>query len=106
MPLIGDGLAGSSPLTRGKLDADDERVSVGGLIPAHAGKTNRAEAERVTHRAHPRSRGENDRVRARKFDPVGSSPLTRGKLFDNVGKDVPFGLIPAHAGKTLQRPKG
>ena len=31
--------AGSSPLTRGKLAVEGEAVGVGGLIPAHAGKT-------------------------------------------------------------------
>ena len=32
-------LLGSSPLTRGKLAVEGEAVGVGGLIPAHAGKT-------------------------------------------------------------------
>ena len=31
----------------------------------------------------------------------GSSPLTRGKRVIVVGLDVGFGLIPAHAGKTV-----
>ena len=32
-------LAGSSPLTRGKLTATNAPINIGGLIPAHAGKT-------------------------------------------------------------------
>ena len=35
-------MPGSSPLTRGKLCRTLERVSDGGLIPAHAGKTTEA----------------------------------------------------------------
>ena len=53
-------LSGSSPLTRGKqvgklFDARPRR-----LIPAHAGKTEAVECPARRHRAHPRSRGEND----------------------------------------------
>ena len=50
--------------------------------------------------AHPRSRGENRLsvlIRARS---LGSSPLTRGKLFISRFRLVVCGLIPAHAGKT------
>ena len=52
---------GSSPLTRGKRFG---RVCGGlilGLIPAHAGKTPRANSARTSRAAHPRSRGENTR---------------------------------------------
>ena len=54
-------------------------------------------------RAHPRSRGEN--IASRKF-PVyapGSSPLTRGKLHVVVDPERGHGLIPAHAGKTVDK---
>ena len=36
---------------------------------------------------------------------MGSSPLTRGKLGDITQVDWSEGLIPAHAGKTLARPR-
>ena len=51
-------------------------------------------------RAHPRSRGENQRSGDSDRAEGGSSPLTRGKLrvFPPVGRVC--GLIPAHAGKT------
>ena len=93
---------GSSPLTRGKLQPSALLGCCQRLIPAHAGKTCVCVSGGGAWRAHPRSRGENrvDRLTDRGVD--GSSPLTRGKLFDNVGKDLPFGLIPAHAGKTSQ----
>ena len=70
---------GSSPLTRGKLPTEPGPLYQVGLIPAHAGKTTAHISARPACRAHPRSRGENDR------EPVllqwvgGSSPLTRGK---------------------------
>ena len=39
--VVGDLQEGSSPLTRGKLAAAARQPIVGGLIPAHAGKTSR-----------------------------------------------------------------
>ncbi len=50
--------------------------------------------------AHPRSRGENDTPFARAVTQAGSSPLTRGKLTMRSATGCPYGLIPAHAGKT------
>ena len=51
---------GSSPLTRGKLEyQDDLKVSLG-LIPAHAGKTVSSGPLEPRPGAHPRSRGENN----------------------------------------------
>ena len=72
--------SGSSPLTRGKLDAAPDAGDDLRLIPAHAGKTTR-----------PAS-----------IDgwSMGSSPLTRGKLEREPGPPEGRGLIPAHAGKT------
>ena len=71
---------GSSPLTRGKLSALTDRRRPRRLIPAHAGKTRRRPARTSGCRAHPRSRGENSRVRHDETEEDGSSPLTRGKL--------------------------
>ena len=51
--------------------------------------------------AHPRSRGENGCLHRLGNSPTGSSPLTRGKLFIFRLSFCCFGLIPAHAGKTL-----
>ena len=95
-------LGGSSPLTRGK----HGRVSCGGcregLIPAHAGKTCNPPRRTAGGWAHPRSRGENWRMAALTAWLWGSSPLTRGKLLATLGDENDLGLIPAHAGKTLQ----
>ena len=93
--------SGSSPLTRGKPVFMTETPSLGGLIPAHAGKTSSGSRRVSGGRAHPRSRGENHRAASGRAVRGGSSPLTRGKP---VGHMVftPFRrLIPAHAGKTF-----
>ena len=100
-PMVGvkDG-PGSSPLTRGKrLDARPHGLNTG-LIPAHAGKTDRARRWVAAHRAHPRSRGENAVPEPVLKPGRGSSPLTRGKQLFGAGDAGALGLIPAHAGKT------
>ena len=94
--------AGSSPLTRGKLDPQSDQRNAHGLIPAHAGKTFRLLFRRVRGRAHPRSRGENHGVESHTIAHGGSSPLTRGKRARAGANSRAHGLIPAHAGKTIQ----
>ena len=98
-----DAPAGSSPLTRGKLEPVDQGADGGRLIPAHAGKTASGAAWSLSSRAHPRSRGENPPGFSGWGALPGSSPLTRGKRWggDDVGDQ--WRLIPAHAGKTARR---
>ena len=93
---------GSSPLTRGKPWTAHRPHRPAGLIPAHAGKTTSSSASPTTRRAHPRSRGENTYAGEDRNLALGSSPLTRGK--QPLAKTGAFdkGLIPAHAGKTVQ----
>ena len=93
-------IGGSSPLTRGKRIHRSRQRHLPGLIPAHAGKTEAVTAVSVFEWAHPRSRGENFRLRMRAPVQGGSSPLTRGKRRVRAGFSVVVGLIPAHAGKT------
>ena len=50
--------------------------------------------------AHPRSRGENFVDNLKVLRGAGSSPLTRGKLVEDVFLKLFQRLIPAHAGKT------
>ena len=96
-------VAGSSPLTRGKLrDAPFRRVFTG-LIPAHAGKTDSLDGDERRPWAHPRSRGENVSAISGLVTGTGSSPLTRGKQAHIHVQCPREGLIPAHAGKTLPR---
>ena len=92
---------GSSPLTRGKPGRGGADDASHRLIPAHAGKTPVHSRWCAVGEAHPRSRGENDGSVSMSVEPVGSSPLTRGKLEDDTELDGPRRLIPAHAGKTL-----
>ena len=91
---------GSSPLTRGKPRTGATLDGIGGLIPAHAGKTRRGRGTACWRRAHPRSRGENSSDATPAKDSVGSSPLTRGKRGAEARPPGGHRLIPAHAGKT------
>ena len=92
----------SSPLTRGKRIRLASTRSHFRLIPAHAGKTLEKTLAREPSGAHPRSRGENLGVQAHGGPHSGSSPLTRGKRVPRYRRDRDGGLIPAHAGKTVQ----
>ena len=91
---------GSSPLTRGKPRGSSRRRGGLRLIPAHAGKTQSADAQVSNDQAHPRSRGENPGRSCGRPLVEGSSPLTRGKQLLLGLQSDPFRLIPAHAGKT------
>ena len=93
---------GSSPLTRGKQGEDLDHAASSGLIPAHAGKTRSTASSTRSPPAHPRSRGENRCACLGVRVVPGSSPLTRGKR-ELFGADAERrGLIPAHAGKTVE----
>ena len=92
---------GSSPLTRGKRAGRAAGSTASGLIPAHAGKTRWTVRRGGCRRAHPRSRGENTRLRRTPLGRSGSSPLTRGKRSHSMLRGADERLIPAHAGKTV-----
>ena len=96
----GPSVRGSSPLTRGKPRYRRDFAARPGLIPAHAGKTPSSASSLSLSRAHPRSRGENQRDRGVLRQQPGSSPLTRGKRPVGASAVPLAGLIPAHAGKT------
>ena len=91
---------GSSPLTRGKHLPAYWVPAHAGLIPAHAGKTPQTVSACRRSRAHPRSRGENVEGCFSCHGLIGSSPLTRGKLPEELSIVWRPRLIPAHAGKT------
>ena len=93
-------MTGSSPLTRGKRRQRQVVFYRRGLIPAHAGKTPPPVGRSLPRRAHPRSRGENHRMKSVAASLMGSSPLTRGKHRLPGRCHRRHGLIPAHAGKT------
>ena len=93
---------GSSPLTRGKHLPAYWVPAHAGLIPAHAGKTPQTVSACRRSRAHPRSRGENVEGCFSCHGLIGSSPLTRGKLPEELSIVWRPRLIPAHAGKTTR----
>ena len=95
--------AGSSPLTRGKHSSCALLRHDAGLIPAHAGKTWGRTWRKPGSRANPRSRGENGRRTPAGRCSAGSSPLTRGKPTSGSSAGERERLIPAHAGKTVDR---
>ena len=97
--------AGSSPLTRGKQNTMTTYRRKGRLIPAHAGKTNKYGARLSRTTAHPRSRGENPGSGMPSWFRSGSSPLTRGKRRQLNPMRAASRLIPAHAGKTAEKPQ-
>ena len=94
---------GSSPRVRGKQSRQGTQPGRCGLIPACAGKTLWPLTRVVWARAHPRVCGENDTITARKMHQDGSSPRVRGKQHPNPTRQQRRRLIPACAGKTLQR---
>ena len=96
-------ILGSSPRMRGKLSAAAKPPSPPGLIPAHAGKTAAAWFRNSGQPAHPRACGENLRASLRTTQDLGSSPRMRGKPPLTRERPREAGLIPAHAGKTIDR---
>ena len=90
---------GSSPLTRGKLQRRQGDRNTVRLIPAHAGKTRRPPNRGCSHRAHPRSRGENTDGPYGVVPRFGSSPLTRGKRLDEPGPAPPQMAHPRSRGE-------
>ena len=98
--MVGDPMQGSSPRVRGKRVRGRRGRSVGGLIPARAGKTDVHCPVLSMCWAHPRACGENiEKVTLDESDK-GSSPRVRGKPPPTPGLWPGRGLIPACAGKT------
>ena len=97
---------GSSPLTRGAHAWGDTINREARLIPAHAGSTTQSAGKHVLDTAHPRSRGEHDRVGALESGGSGSSPLTRGAPLRCPVLPATGRLIPAHAGSTCMGWRG
>ena len=87
---------------RGKLETIPSTVVPRRLIPAHAGKTRVISRSGSADPAHPRACGENRTRRTQRPAHSGSSPRMRGKPSGTARAVRVVGLIPAHAGKTLQ----
>ena len=96
---------GSSPHARGKQSIKTPGACMARLIPACAGKTPWGRVGHAIRWAHPRMRGENATVEARRVFDGGSSPHARGKQHALPVHFNDVGLIPACAGKTPARPR-
>ena len=93
---------GSSPLMRGKAVFCNPPYGRERIIPAHAGKSIAVVDARCLAEDHPRSCGEK-RSRQHYFHALrGSSPLMRGKVLQIKRYPRFYGIIPAHAGKSLE----
>ncbi len=75
------------------------------LTPAHAGKTHPGIRRSQCPQAHPRTRGENYTNYPYQVAKIGSPPHTRGKLCFQNCVTILLRLTPAHAGKTLKKPR-
>ena len=93
-------ILGSSPRVRGKLIDPVPASRTLRLIPACAGKTERAFTASTSHEAHPRVCGENREIEFGGWYEQGSSPRVRGKLPMDWRTRSNRRLIPACAGKT------
>ena len=93
---------GSSPLARGAQHGRSRGTIRRGLIPACAGSTALSLRTIKSDGAHPRSRGEHDKVQNRAAERAGSSPLARGTPRSGGAVAAAVGLIPARAGNTTQ----
>ena len=100
---LADGIAGSSPPTRGARGASPKSAVRSRLIPAYAGSTCLVLLRVRCNRAHPRLRGEHSRWGTFHAGLDGSSPPTRGAQSGQAATDRLNGLIPAYAGSTSPR---
>ena len=91
---------GSSPLARGLLVEDTERVEKQGIIPARAGFTFFSAVAFCAVEDHPRSRGVYGDGENNYWSEHGSSPLARGLLPQMPPRQCPGRIIPARAGFT------
>ena len=93
-------ILGSSPLARGLPSVPSSRFTVRGIIPARAGFTTGSSAEMLPNGDHPRSRGVYRVTNSFPHGSIGSSPLARGLLVDDLVVDRKVRIIPARAGFT------
>ena len=98
-----EGMTGSPPQVRGKLERLHEDCAITGITPAGAGKTRRCCAHRPKFQDHPRRCGENKHCKFAHVEQIGSPPQVRGKLFFKSWFVNSFRITPAGAGKTRKR---
>ena len=94
-------MQGSSPRMRGTLTFTFECNYNAGIIPAHARNTDFYFRVQLQCRDHPRACGEHFLSRQKLPTVPGSSPRMRGTRFVPWQVRVGCGIIPAHAGNTV-----
>ena len=92
---------GSSPRMRGSLPPPAFCPPAPGIIPAHAGLTNYEDPAAKLPRDHPRACGAHRGDWIIVHDTWGSSPRMRGSLLRKWRNSIATGIIPAHAGLTI-----
>ena len=96
-------LLGSSPLVRGALGLGNLLQFSIGIIPARAGSTHTGGSDAGRDGDHPRSCGEHLPTMFMYGKTMGSSPLVRGALLNQIAIDGVARIIPARAGSTRHR---
>ena len=91
---------GSPPRMRGKRTHGYHALQVGGITPAHAGKTQVVLGKLQRAEDHPRACGENFNAVSFYDYKKGSPPRMRGKLGKAIAFQSDVRITPAHAGKT------
>ena len=95
------GAGGSSPHTRGLPPQHRASPAAPRIIPAHAGFTTLCRGHVSSMQDHPRTRGVYVGIPANGHPVRGSSPHTRGLPLTGQVGDHHAGIIPAHAGFTV-----
>ena len=93
---------GSSPRMRGSRIWLVGRLCGRWIIPAHAGLTVILSHSFIPLRDHPRACGAHHTIFNLCFNDMGSSPRMRGSRPSALSAASPCGIIPAHAGLTLE----
>ena len=94
------GCKGSPPRMRGKRHSVKKPDHIGGITPAHAGKTVLQALRKQAGVDHPRACGENESGMRATGKTKGSPPRMRGKHKKVCRPRLVGGITPAHAGKT------
>ena len=98
--LLSPVMAGSPPLTRGKVSVPSVMSKLRGITPAYAGKSSGCDFCSGCIKDHPRLRGDKLRSNFRSHSSKGSPPLTRGKVGRRDTSCCRSGITPAYAGKS------
>ena len=91
---------GSSPRMRGSRFCNWRHITDTGIIPAHAGLTDRLQGGRRSSWDHPRACGAHLMFDKSREYLTGSSPRMRGSHIFSLLLPHYVGIIPAHAGLT------